>query len=51
MSGVKFPSGKLHQYVLPWLQRNHSDLICLDNTPVTDFGAPNSVSGAKKGQS
>lgn len=49
---VKFPSGKLHQYGVALVGNVITgDLICLDNTPgVTDFGAPNSVSGAKKGQ-
>jgi len=45
---VKFLSGKLHQYGVALVGNVITgDLICLDNTPgVTDFGAPNSVSGA-----
>ncbi|HNS05254.1 MAG TPA: M64 family metallopeptidase [Candidatus Saccharicenans sp.] len=49
---VKFPSGKLHQYGVALVGNAITgDLICLDNNPgVTDFGAPNNVGGAKKGQ-
>jgi len=49
---VKFLSGKLHQYGVALVGNVIAgDLICLDNNPgVTDFGAPNSVNGAKKGQ-
>jgi hypothetical protein len=49
---VKFLSGKLHQYGVALVSNVITgDLICFDNIPgVTDFGAPNSVSGTKKGQ-
>jgi len=49
---VKFLSGKLHQYGVALVGNVIAgDLTCLDNNPgVTDFGAPNSVNGAKKGQ-
>lgn len=49
---VKFPSGKLHQYGVALVGNAIAgDLVCLNNEPgVTDFGAPNSVSGVKKGQ-
>ena len=49
---VEFLSGKRHQYGVALVGNTVAgDLICLDNIPgVTDFGAPNKVKGAKRGQ-